>query len=103
MSEEQINPGVARFVDRLIERGYAEDEIVDEVFRGKSPTLHDRRFLERYVHGRVADAKEVTREQVLEKEAELKARGAAHGVGSIAKALKTSETTVRRRLGRLKS
>lgn len=59
------------------------------------------RDLSRLQAGHKAREVDVTEEQVRAKQAELEAAGQPAGAGSLAKALHTSEATIRRRLGRL--
>lgn len=119
-------------IERLIERGYLDDEIEDSFDRrhrqsleldkwdpllsfpsrltrsGESLYWGELRGRRRIV-ALIADVRrasgdardEVTEAQVRAKLEELKAAGKDHGADSIAKALNTSPSTVRRRLGRL--
>lgn len=110
-------------IEFYIERGYADDEIVDEfdreARRGKGweimftrsgeyvdwGTLHGRRTvlaLLTAARGATRSAEDVSAEDVRAMERKLAEAGQPHGIDSLATALHVSPATIRRRLGRIK-
>jgi hypothetical protein len=106
-------------IERLRARGYSVDEIIDQFDRETARertgvnlggsrsgemldwgSLHGRNRIKAMIEAAFRGDK-ITEGEVRAKEAELREAGQPHGADSIARALHTTSSTVRRRLKRL--
>jgi hypothetical protein len=89
--------------DRLELLRREEAERDQEMNKRMNALIRDRYNAMVMAEGHKADPEpEITREDVQRMRSKLIADDVDHGYGSIAKALNTSESTVRRRLGKIK-
>jgi hypothetical protein len=84
---------LAQRVQRLVDAGYTDEEIVDEIRPRK---LHDKRILAEAIQSVRRSKPGLTRNEILAaRAADIAARGKG-GEGAIAKRLSVSESTVHR-------